>query len=67
MIWWFHEESSLNEKVDVFWNLDKIGILNDEKSIYHKCEEEIRLVKNRYEVSLPFKEFHPILEDNFKT
>ena len=59
------EEKKLNVQVEKFWDLDTLGIKNNEISVYDKCIEEIRLVNNRYEVRYPFKEDHPIIEDNY--
>ena len=59
------ENISLNEKVENFWNLDTIGIVNNEKSVYDINEEKLKVVDGRYEVSLPFKNYHPIIGDNY--
>ena len=59
------ENISLNEKVENFWNLDTLGIVNNEKSVYDINEEKIKVVDGRYEVSLPFKNYHPIIGDNY--
>ena len=59
------ENISLNEKVEHFWNLDTLGIVNNEKSVYDINEEKIKVVDGRYEVSSPFKNYHPIIGDNY--
>ena len=59
------EERSLNESVEKFWDLDSIGILENEKSTVEKTVEKIQIVDGRYEVELPMKENHPILHDNY--
>ena len=43
----FNDETAMNEKVEKFWNLDNLGIIEGEQSIYDKCEEDIKLIKNR--------------------
>ena len=59
------DTESLSAQVEKFWNLDTLGIRSDEISVYDKCLEEIRVVDGRYEVRNPFKEDHPIIEDNY--
>ena len=59
------ENISLNGKVENFWNLDTLGIVNNEKSVYYINEEKLKVVDGRYEVSLPFKNYHPIIGDNY--
>ena len=59
------ENIILNEKVENFWNLDTLGIVNNEKSVYDINEKKIKVVDRRYEVSLPFKNYHPIIGDNY--
>ena len=57
------ENISLSEKVENFWNLDTLGIVNNEKSVYDI--NEVKVVDGRYELSLPFKNYHPIIGDNY--
>ena len=58
-------DSRLNESVEKFWNLDSVGIVENEESVYDKFVEDITVKNNRFEVRLPFKEGHPLIEDNF--
>ena len=60
-----NENETLSQNVHKFWDLDTIGIKENEPSIYDKFVEETKLVDNRYEVCLPFKENKPMLNDNF--
>ena len=58
-------EVQLNEEVKTLWDLDCVGICDDEVSVYEKHASEIEFKKGRYEVGLPLKENYPAVEDNF--
>ena len=58
------EDNSLNEKIDKLWDLDTIGIKENEASVYDRFISDIKFENTRYSVSLPFKENHPILPEN---
>ena len=60
-----NETSQLNEKIEYFWNLDSIGVKENEGSVYDRFVEEVTFKNGRYEVSLLFKEGHPMIEDNY--
>ena len=60
-----NDESGLNENISKFWDLDAVGIKDNEISIYEKFKDDIKFENNRYSVKLPVKEFHPILPDNY--
>ena len=55
----------LDQQVERFWDLDAIGILNDEKSVYELNSEKIEFIDERYQVELPVKDDHPLIQDNF--
>ena len=55
----------LNEIVQRFWNLESVGVSKNEFDICEKFEADISFANNRYEVKLPFKPEHGILDDNF--
>ena len=61
----FKEGDKWSEKFDRFWELDRLGILPNEESVYEHYVTDIRYVEGRYEVKLPFKDNHPIIEDNY--
>ena len=46
----------LSGKVEKFWDLDSVGDIENEKSVYDKFVENIVFKDNRYEVKLRFKE-----------
>ena len=53
-------------KVDYFWKLDLLGILEKELSVCEKVMEDIiKFENNRYVVKLPFKENIPFVSDNY--
>ena len=59
-------ETTLNEEIKKFWELDSVGIRDDEITIYDKHREGIELKNGRHEVGLPLKENYPAIEDNFE-
>ena len=57
----------LTDEVKKFWNLETIGIFENESSFFELYSESItRDEDNRYSVNLPFKENHPIVSDNYE-
>ena len=60
------EEISLDQQVKQFWDLETLGIKENEPTVYEKFIRDIRHDGERYEVKLPFKEFHPVLPDNYQ-
>ena len=56
----------LSRKVEKFWDLDTLGIADKEPSVYEKFVDDISFRDNRYEVHLPFKENHPLIEDHYE-
>ena len=60
------ESLGLENKLDRFWVLETIGILDNEKHSQEHFIESIYLdEKNWYETKLPFKENHALLHDAF--
>ena len=55
----------LSEKIERFWDLDSVGVTENEQSVYDTFLENIEFQNGRYEVNLPFKEDHPVIEDNY--
>ena len=54
-----------DECLKAFWELESLGIHPDEKDIYDDTISSIKLKEGRYEVSLPWKQLHPPLPDNY--
>ena len=59
------EEKKLSNELHKFWDLDTIGIKENESSVYDTFMESITFDKRRYQVELPFKENHAMLSDNY--
>ena len=59
-------EPTLEGRLKQFWDLESLGVMRDEKSVYDKFVQQIRFDGRRYEVGLPWKEHHPPLLDHFE-
>ena len=57
-------EMELDEKLHTFWELESIGIKQEENSVLETFKETITFTNQRYEVALPWKEAHDPLPDN---
>ena len=60
------QDNCLNEKINRFWDLDTIGISDNETSVYEKYIDNIKFENKRYSVAFPFKENRPMLADNYQ-
>ena len=61
------ENLDLENKLDRFWDLESIGISENEKHCQDHFIDSIYLnEENRYETNLPFKENHALLHNNFE-
>ena len=63
-----HRESdtgALNQTMQSFWNLESLGVVDPCQSIYTDFEKDIQFENGRYEVSLPWKDPHLIIPDNY--
>ena len=61
-----HNQSEIRKDLDKFWELDSLGIVEHETSVYDKFVKQIELKDDRYQVRLPFKENHTFIEDNYR-
>ena len=59
------EEKRLSNEVHRFWDLDTVGIKENENSVLENFMETIKCIDNRYEVEMPFKTGIPILPDYY--
>ena len=59
-----NQDSSLNEKINWFWDLDTIGIKENETSVDDIFVSDLKFEDSRYS-ALPFKEDRPTLLDNY--
>ena len=60
-------DTNLSDTVGKFWDLETIGIRNDENSVLDSFLDSIKYDEGHmtYEVSLPWKSNHPYLPDNY--
>ena len=59
------ESMQLDEQLRTFWELESLGICEEEKTLYDEFASNITFQDGRYKVSLPWKEFHGPLADNY--
>ena len=57
-------EPALDDCLKRFWDLESLSIVKEETSVYEKFVQKIKFDGRRYEVSLPWKEYHPPLPDH---
>ena len=58
-------EDLLTQNLQRFWDLNLLGIKENERSVYENVADEIKLEGNRYTLKLPFKEDHPVTPKNY--
>ena len=58
-------DAHLDSQLKKFWDLEALGIEDNEPSVYEEFEKKISFKDGRYEVHLPWKEPHPPLEDHY--
>ena len=54
----------LNKGLKRFWDLETLGIKENESSVYDEFERNVTSRNGRYDVRLPWKEPHPVLPNN---
>ena len=59
-------DTNLDSVLKRFWDLESLGIVSDEPSVYEKIMEGIIFNNMRYEVRLLWKDEHTILPDNYE-
>ena len=59
-------ENELDNQLKMFWDLDSLGVKYDEPSVYEEFQNGIVHKYPRYEVSLPWKQAHPVLHDQYE-
>ena len=55
----------LDEVLHSFWKLESLGIEDPGDTVLEEFTQTVRFNKGRYEVTLPWKDSHPPLPDNF--
>ena len=58
------ETTQLSEQLRSVWELESLGIVEEEKTLYDEFAATIRFQDGRYKVPLPWKEFHEPLGDS---
>ena len=58
-------DQELDKRLKMFWDLESLGIQPNEATVYDEFESSIQFNGKRYEVSLPWKESHAPLPDNY--
>ncbi|XP_065917691.1 uncharacterized protein [Dysidea avara] len=58
-------DQELDKKLKMFWDLESFGIQPNKVTVYNEFESTIRFNSERYEVSLPWKESHAPLSNNY--
>jgi hypothetical protein len=58
------EPKTLDEQLRSFWELESLGVQPEEKTLYDEFTNHVVFRDGRYQVSLPWKEFHEPLPDN---
>ena len=53
------------ERRTKFWNYETLGIKSEEPTLDDSFADQVKFKNGRYEVSLPFKEVHEVIPDNF--
>ena len=59
------EQRSLENLLQSFWDLESLRIVGAEKTLYDEFQDTVAVRDGRYEVSLPWKDSHKQLPDNF--
>ena len=60
------ESNDLVEQLQAFWELEILGIRQEENTLYNLFEGTVRFENGRCMVPLPWKEYHEALPDNYQ-
>ena len=58
------EQSTLDDQLRSFWELEALGIQEEERTLFDEFASYVKFEKGRYKVALPWREFHDPLPDN---
>ena len=61
-----NEMKMLNETLRSFWELESLGVKQPDQCILTEFKEKIKLKNGHYQVSLPWRDVHPPLVDNYQ-
>jgi len=59
------ESAQLSEVLRSFWELESLGI-HEQKTLYDEFTKQVGFQEGRYKVSLPWKDLHEPLSDNYQ-
>ncbi|MCG8626064.1 MAG: hypothetical protein MJE68_29215, partial [Proteobacteria bacterium] len=59
-------DAALHDQLKKFWELESLGVANNETSVYDKFVQKITFDGSRYEVCLPWNPNHSPLPDHFE-
>ena len=60
------QTNSLDDRLRSFWELEALGIIEPEKTMYEEFSSTINFKNGQYQVSLPWKSFHKPLPTNYE-
>ena len=60
------ELEPLDDTLRSFWELESLGIRGPERTVHDEFVDAITFTEGRYQVSLPWKEFHKPLPDHYQ-
>ena len=60
------EPCALDEQLRAFWELEALGIQDEEKTLYDDFTGAVKFENGRYKVPLPWREFRDPLPDNYQ-
>ena len=58
------EQSTLDDQLRSFWELEALGIQEEESTLFDDFASSVKFENGRYKVALPWREFHDPLPDN---
>ena len=59
------QDATLKEELFKFRNYETLGIKSEEPALHDSFADQVKFNSGRYEVSLPFKDAHDVIPDNF--
>jgi len=59
------EQDRLEDQLQSFWELESLGIVGEERTLYDEFLAAVTIQNGRYVVMLPWKELHKPLPDNY--
>ena len=62
----FEEPHTFDDQLTTFWELEALGIMDREDTLYDDFTGVVKFENGRYQVPLPWREFHNLLSDNYQ-